>query len=245
MLPGASEAPDPSRKIPIAGAIGIKRGVEMTQDNEAAVAYALLIGARDVEITEAGHTVSVISGGKIKLPAPTEAVRQACKGLYMAACNIRDQKQKKWRGISIPSQYWPTEGTKRGGLSNPSPDKPLFKASIGNNVAEFDKSFDSEEALLAELWAWMEPIARKKWQEYHTMEANKPLYEEFSALINEVKPFMALKTDDNVKVASLTPLLISKGYKQAERLATHLLQLATGESKEKDLTLLEKIKQEG
>ena len=218
----------------------------MTEENKKIVKDAITGGLQECRIVECGREVYVIAGGKIKLPAPTEEVRRACKGLYMAALNIRDNKQKKWEGIEIPPSYWPTEGTKRGGVSNPSPDSPLFKASIGNNVAEFDKSFSSKEELLKALWEWMSPIAEKKWDEYHTMEINKPLYEEFSALLNEVKPFTALKADNAVKIAALTPLLISKGYKQAERLAEHLLNLLTGECKEKDLDLLEKVdKQEG
>ena len=213
----------------------------MREENKKLVKAAIESGARECRITECGKEVAVIVDGKIKLPCVNEDVRKACKPLYMAACNIRDGKSKTWEGIAIPPSYWPAEGIKRGGgVSNPSPDKPLFKAGIGNNIREFDKSFETEEALLSALWEWMKPIAQKKWREYHTMEVNKPFIEEFNGLLKEVKPFTAMDVDIVVKAAMITPLLTSKGYKDPAALANNLLEIASGETKEMNLDLLQK-----
>ena len=213
----------------------------MTDANKALVKAAIESGEKECRITEYGKEVSIIKDGKIRLPCVNEDVRKACKPLYMAACNIRDGKAKTWEGIAIPPSYWPAEGTKRGGSStNPSLVKPLFKVSIGSNVKEFDKSFETEDALLEALWAWMKPIAQKKWREYHTMELNKPLIEEFSGLLKAVKPFVSMEVDSGVKIQMIIPLLTSKGYKDPAALATNLLKVASSETKERNLSLLEK-----
>ena len=164
------------------------------------------------------------------------------KSFYMGACRRRDftgeGNPPLWQGIDIPCRYWPVAGQKRGGGTTPA-CKPLFKIAVGGQVKEFDKS-DSLESLLQKINDWLVPIISDKHNAYHTLERNRSAYDEYASLLKSVKPIAALQIDDTVKVSMILPLLTNSGYRQAERLATHLLDLSTGQATEKDLTLLEK-----
>ena len=59
-------------------------------------------------------------------------------------------------------------------------------------------------------------------------------------MLAETKPIISLSVDESVKLQMLTPLLTSKGYAKVEELLAHLIDLATGKVKERNLDLLAK-----
>lgn len=186
------------------------------------------------------------TGVQIVIPGVKEntELHYATKGLYDAARDRRDWehsdksgKKPTWFDIDIPAIYWPARSDRARGTNSVA---PLFKLSIGRVSKEFDLS-DSLELLKNKVNEWLMPQIEERWNAYHKHEKNKPLMLEYSALLAETKPIISLSVDESVKLQMLTPLLTSKGYAKVEDLLAHLIDLATGKVKERNLDLLAKV----
>lgn len=186
-----------------------------------------------------------IKSFQIKIPSIDKKgsdMHYVIKSLYMAACKRRDfngeGKTPLWQGIEIPGQYWPHVGQKRIAEPTATITKPLFKVAVGSAIKEFNKDLPTCKA---DVLAWVGSMVNEKLAEYETAKFNMAANKEYQELLSVVKSFVSLPVDNETKIQMITPLLLSKGYKNPDALACNLLGFASKqESIKKNIDLLVK-----